>query len=102
VDWECSICRVSPLGTWHGMANESRVKCMFSAQSPLFTYSTHHPCKVPRLHAALCWPQADALAYGKTPEQLRAENVPDYLIPHRSFTGGRGTTPTQLVVRYDS
>jgi hypothetical protein len=33
--------------------------------------------------------QADALAYGKTPEQLRSENVPDYLIPHRSFTGNR-------------
>lgn len=33
--------------------------------------------------------QADALAYGKTPEQLRSENVPDYLIPHRVFTGNR-------------
>jgi hypothetical protein len=33
--------------------------------------------------------QADALAYGKTPEQLRSENVPDYLIPHRTFTGNR-------------
>ena len=33
--------------------------------------------------------QADALAYGKTPEQLRSENVPDYLIPHKTFTGNR-------------
>lgn len=33
--------------------------------------------------------QADALAYGKTPEQLRSENVPDYLIPHKSFSGNR-------------
>ncbi|MEW5303608.1 MAG: hypothetical protein WDW36_006284 [Sanguina aurantia] len=33
--------------------------------------------------------QADALAYGKTPEQLRSDNVPDYLIPHRAFTGNR-------------
>jgi glucose-6-phosphate isomerase len=33
--------------------------------------------------------QADALAYGKTPEQLRSENVPDYLIPHKAFTGNR-------------
>jgi glucose-6-phosphate isomerase len=32
--------------------------------------------------------QADALAYGKSREELRAQNVPDYLIPHRSFTGG--------------
>eukprot|EP00246_Nothoceros_aenigmaticus_P015530 TRINITY_DN6514_c0_g1_i2.p1 TRINITY_DN6514_c0_g1~~TRINITY_DN6514_c0_g1_i2.p1 ORF type:complete len:587 (-),score=89.23 TRINITY_DN6514_c0_g1_i2:218-1978(-) len=33
--------------------------------------------------------QADALAYGKTPEQLRAEGVPENLIPHKSFTGNR-------------
>ncbi len=33
--------------------------------------------------------QADALAYGKPPEQLRSENVPDYLIPHKTFTGNR-------------
>lgn len=32
--------------------------------------------------------QADALAYGKSRNELRAQNVPDYLIPHRSFTGG--------------
>ena len=31
--------------------------------------------------------QADALANGKTPVELRAENVPDHLIPHKSFTG---------------
>lgn len=37
----------------------------------------------------LCVLQADALAYGKTPERLRSENVPDYLIPHKSFTGNR-------------
>jgi len=34
--------------------------------------------------------QADALAYGKSREELRAQNVPDYLIPHRQFTGVRG------------
>jgi glucose-6-phosphate isomerase len=33
--------------------------------------------------------QADALAYGKTREELRAEGVPDYLIPHKTFTGNR-------------
>jgi glucose-6-phosphate isomerase len=27
--------------------------------------------------------QADALAYGKSREELRSQNVPDYLIPHR-------------------
>nr|CAD1831062.1 unnamed protein product [Ananas comosus var. bracteatus] len=31
----------------------------------------------------------DALAYGKTPEQLLRENVPNHLIPHRTFSGNR-------------
>uniref|UniRef100_A0A5B7B364 Glucose-6-phosphate isomerase n=1 Tax=Davidia involucrata TaxID=16924 RepID=A0A5B7B364_DAVIN len=33
--------------------------------------------------------QPDALAYGKTPEQLRKENVPENLIPHKTFSGNR-------------
>ncbi|KAL3144094.1 hypothetical protein ABBQ32_003885 [Trebouxia sp. C0010 RCD-2024] len=33
--------------------------------------------------------QADALAKGKTAVELRAENVPDHLIPHKTFTGNR-------------
>ena len=33
--------------------------------------------------------QADALANGKSPVELRAEAVPDSLIPHRTFTGNR-------------
>lgn len=33
--------------------------------------------------------QADALANGKSPVELRAENVPDGLIPHRTFSGNR-------------
>jgi glucose-6-phosphate isomerase len=40
--------------------------------------------------------QADALAYGKSREELRAQNVPDYLIPHRSFTGNRPSTSLLL------
>lgn len=40
--------------------------------------------------------QADALAYGKTPEQLRSENVPDYLIPHRTFSGNRPSMSIML------
>ncbi|KAG2483453.1 hypothetical protein HYH03_017707 [Edaphochlamys debaryana] len=40
--------------------------------------------------------QADALAYGKTQEQLRSENVPDYLIPHRVFTGNRPSMSIML------
>ncbi|KAG7943936.1 hypothetical protein I3843_15G071600 [Carya illinoinensis] len=33
--------------------------------------------------------QPDALAYGKTEEQLHKENVPPHLIPHKTFSGNR-------------
>ena len=33
--------------------------------------------------------QPDALAEGKTPEQLIAENVPEDLIRHKTFVGDR-------------
>ncbi|KAL9683122.1 hypothetical protein QQ045_014938 [Rhodiola kirilowii] len=33
--------------------------------------------------------QPDALAYGKTAEQLQKENVAPHLIPHKTFTGNR-------------
>jgi glucose-6-phosphate isomerase len=33
--------------------------------------------------------QPDALAYGKTPEQLQKENVAQNLIPHKTFSGNR-------------
>ncbi|CAI9116730.1 OLC1v1017959C1 [Oldenlandia corymbosa var. corymbosa] len=33
--------------------------------------------------------QPDALAYGKTPEQLLMENVPEHLVSHKTFTGNR-------------
>ncbi|KAJ7958040.1 Glucose-6-phosphate isomerase [Quillaja saponaria] len=33
--------------------------------------------------------QPDALAYGKTPEQLQKENVPQHLVPHKTFSGNR-------------
>ncbi len=33
--------------------------------------------------------QTEALAFGKTPEQVRAEGTPDWLIPHRVFEGNR-------------
>jgi glucose-6-phosphate isomerase len=33
--------------------------------------------------------QAEALAFGKTPEQVKAEGTPDWLIPHRVFEGNR-------------
>ncbi len=33
--------------------------------------------------------QTEALAFGKTPEEVRAEGTPDWLIPHRVFEGNR-------------
>jgi len=33
--------------------------------------------------------QAEALAFGKTPAEVKAEGTPDALVPHRSFEGNR-------------
>jgi glucose-6-phosphate isomerase len=33
--------------------------------------------------------QAEALAFGKTPEEVKAEGTPDSLVPHRVFEGNR-------------
>jgi glucose-6-phosphate isomerase len=48
--------------------------------------------------------QAEALAFGKTAEQVKAEGTPDWLVPHRVFEGNRpsntifvdGLTPESL------
>jgi len=39
--------------------------------------------------------QAEALAFGKTPEQVRAESTPDWLVPHRVFEGNR---PSNMIL----
>ncbi len=33
--------------------------------------------------------QAEALAFGKTPKEVKAEGTPDWLVPHRVFEGNR-------------
>jgi glucose-6-phosphate isomerase len=33
--------------------------------------------------------QTEALAFGKTAEQVREEGTPDWLVPHRTFAGNR-------------
>ena len=48
--------------------------------------------------------QGEALAFGKTPEEVKAEGSPDWLVPHRTFEGNRPSntlllerlTPTAL------
>jgi glucose-6-phosphate isomerase len=36
--------------------------------------------------------QTEALAFGKTAEEVKAEGTPDWLVPHRTFEGNRPTT----------
>ncbi|WP_031081942.1 glucose-6-phosphate isomerase, partial [Streptomyces sp. NRRL WC-3549] len=36
--------------------------------------------------------QTQALAFGKTPEEVRAEGVPEELVPHKTFPGNHPTT----------
>jgi glucose-6-phosphate isomerase len=35
--------------------------------------------------------QAEALAFGKTADEVKAEGTPDWLVPHRTFEGNRPT-----------
>jgi glucose-6-phosphate isomerase len=44
----------------------------------------HHDMLVSNVFA-----QAEALAFGKTPEQVKAEGTADWLVPHRVFEGNR-------------
>jgi len=50
----------------------------------------HHDLLVSNVFA-----QAEALAFGKTPEQVRAEGTPEALIPHRVFEGNR---PSNIIL----
>jgi glucose-6-phosphate isomerase len=36
--------------------------------------------------------QAEALAFGKTPEEVRSEGTPEWLVTHRTFEGNRPST----------
>jgi glucose-6-phosphate isomerase len=40
--------------------------------------------------------QAEALAFGKTAEEVEAEGTPDWLVPHRVFDGNRPTSTLLL------
>jgi glucose-6-phosphate isomerase len=51
---------------------------------PLTPLGRHHDMLVANVFA-----QTEALAFGKTPEQVRAEGTPDWLVPHRIFEGNR-------------
>ena len=59
------------------------IPCDFIAFSkPLNRLGRHHDM----LMANVC-AQTEALAFGKTPEQVGAEGTPEWLVPHRVFEG---------------
>jgi glucose-6-phosphate isomerase len=61
------------------------IPCDFIAfGKPLNPLGRHHDLLISNVCA-----QAEALAFGKTPEQVKAEGTPDWLVPHRVFDGNR-------------
>jgi glucose-6-phosphate isomerase len=53
----------------------------FKSLNPL---GNHHDILIANVFA-----QSEALAFGKTPEQVKSEGTPDWLVPHRVFEGNR-------------
>jgi glucose-6-phosphate isomerase len=84
------------------------IPCDFIAfGQPLNPLGQHHDMLLANVFA-----QTEALAFGKTPEQVKAEGTPDWLVPHRVFEGNRPsntiladrlapTTLGQLVALYE-
>jgi glucose-6-phosphate isomerase len=57
---------------------------------PLSSYADHHDLLMANLFA-----QAEALAFGKTEAQVKAEGVPEFQVPFRVFEGNR---PTNMIL----
>jgi glucose-6-phosphate isomerase len=67
------------------------IPCDFIAfAEPLHPLGRHHDLLLANVFA-----QAEALAFGKTPEQVKAEGTPDWLVPHRVFEGNR---PSNMIL----
>jgi glucose-6-phosphate isomerase len=61
------------------------IPCDFIAfAKPLNVIGRHHDMLLANVFA-----QTEALAFGKTPQQVKAEGTPDWLVPHRVFEGNR-------------
>jgi glucose-6-phosphate isomerase len=61
------------------------IPCDFIAfGQPLNPLGRHHDMLLANVFA-----QTEALAFGKTPEEVKAEGTPDWLVPHRVFEGNR-------------
>jgi glucose-6-phosphate isomerase len=64
------------------------IPCDFIAfRKPLNALGRHHDLLMANVFA-----QTEALAFGKTAEQVKAEGTPDWLVPHRVFAGNRPTS----------
>ena len=67
------------------------IPCDFIAfVNPLIKVGRHHDILLANVFA-----QAEALAFGKTPEQVRAEGTAEWLVPHRVFSGNR---PSNMIL----
>jgi glucose-6-phosphate isomerase len=67
------------------------IPCDFIAfVEPLSPLGRHHDMLLANVFA-----QSEALAFGKTPEQVREEDTPEWLVPHRVFEGNR---PSNTIV----
>ncbi len=61
------------------------IPCDFIAfTTTLNQLGRHHDMLIANVFA-----QTEALAFGKTPEQVKSEGTPDWLVPHRVFEGNR-------------
>jgi glucose-6-phosphate isomerase len=61
------------------------IPCDFIAFGQALTpLGRHHDILMANVFA-----QAEALAFGKTPAEVKAEGTPDWLVPHRVFEGNR-------------
>jgi len=61
------------------------IPCDFIAFAHALTrLGRHHDILMANVFA-----QAEALAFGKTPEEVKAQGTPDWLVPHRVFEGNR-------------
>ncbi len=58
---------------------------------PLNSLGRHHDLLLANVFA-----QAEALAFGKTPQEVSAEGTPEWLVPHRTFEGNRPSSTILL------
>jgi glucose-6-phosphate isomerase len=68
------------------------IPCDFIAFArPLNPLGQHHDMLIANVFA-----QTEALAFGKTADQVKAEGTPDWLVPHRLFEGNRPSNTLML------